>query len=194
MDASQLATAAGLTRRHITNNGGNDSMSILTDIRTAVAGYANTNVTTTISTPVPDVPGTVNPDEEFSFNITATNAGAPDGIALINVRYHLSVSGAGVQLIVPAETLAIARAGATDSFAQLTPGALVGSMSLFPVSLDGQSLGIGDSDALNGLKGKAGSGTGVGTLSVHAHVDPDVDALFPKERLNLSGTRSVNVV
>jgi len=169
-------------------------MSILTDIRTAVAGYANTNVTTTISTPVPDVPGTINPDEEFTFNITANNAGAPDGIQLINVRYHLSVSGAGVQLIVPAEALAVARAGSTDSFAQLTPGDLVASMFLFPASLDGQTLGVGDSDSLNGLKGKAGSTTGSGTLSVHVHVDPDVDALFPKERLNLSGTRAVNVV
>jgi len=169
-------------------------MSILTDIRTAVSNYANTNVTTTISAPVPDVPGTVNPDEEFTFNITATNAGAPDGIQLINVRYHLTVTGAGVQLIVPAETLAIARAGSNDSFAQLTPGALVSSMFLFPVSLDGQTLSVGESDSLNGLKGKAGSAPGVGTMSMHVHVDPDVDALFPKERLNVSGTRSVNVV
>jgi len=169
-------------------------MSVLTDIRTAVANYANVNLTTTISAPVPDVPNTTNPDEEFTFNLTATNAGAPDGIQLTNIRYHLSVTGAGVHLIVPAEALAIARTGSTDSSPQLTPGDLASVMFLFPTSLDGQTLGVGESDSLNGLKGKAGSAPGVGTLSVHAHVDPDVDALFPKERVNVPGTRAVNVV
>jgi len=169
-------------------------MSVLTDIRTAVANYANVNVTTAISTPVPDVPNTTNPEEEFSFNVTATNAGAPDGIQLINVRYHITVSGAGVQLIVPDLALATARVGSDASSATLAPGALVSSMILFPTSLDGQTLGIGESDSLNGLKGKAGTGPGLGTLSAHVHVDPDEDALFPKERLNVSATRSVNVV
>ena len=169
-------------------------MSILTDIRTAVANYATTNITTSVSTPVPDVPGTINPDEEFTFSVVASNAGPPDGIALINVRYHVTTSGAGVRLIVPPETVAIARSGGDEASAQLTPGALVTSMFLFPVTPDGQSLGIGDGDAINGLKGKAGSGTGVGTLSVHVHADPDVDALFPQERTNISSTRAVNVV
>jgi hypothetical protein len=169
-------------------------MSILTDIRTAVASYATTNVTTTISTPVPDVPGTINPSEGFTFNLVATNAGAPDGIELINVRYHLTVSGAGVRLVVPAAALAIARALGDATAPSLAPGALVTSMFLFPVSLDGQSLGIGDGDALNGLRGVAGSGTGVGTLSMHVHADPKVDALFPPDRTSVSGTRSVNVV
>ena len=87
-----------------------------------------------------------------------------------------------------------ARTGFTDTSIQLTPGDLVNAMVLFPASLDGQTLGVGESDSLNGLKGKAGSAPGVGTLSVHMHVDPDVDALFPKERVNVAGTRSVNVV
>jgi hypothetical protein len=169
-------------------------MSILTDIRTAVANYGNVNVTTSISSAVPDVPNTTNPDEEFSFNVTATNAGAPDGIQLINVRYHVTVSGAGVQLIVPAATLATARVGSDESSATLTPGALVTSMILFPTSLDNQTLSVGESDSLNGLKGKAGSGPGIGTLSAHLHFDPDLGALFPTERLNIAGNRQVNVV
>ena len=82
--------------------GGTHSMSILTDIRTAVANYATTNITASITTLVPDVQGTINPPhEEFTFGVVATNAGAPDGIALVDVRYHLSATGAGVRLIVP---------------------------------------------------------------------------------------------
>ena len=170
-------------------------MSILTDIRTAVANYATTNITTSITTLVPDVPGVINPPhEEFTFGVVATNAGAPDGIALVDVRYHLSASGAGVRLIVPPESIALARASGDATDPTLTPGDIVSTYFLFPITPDGQSLGIGDGDAINGLKGRAGASTGVGTLTVHVHVNPDVDELFPQERTSLNATRPVNVI
>ena len=79
-------------------------------------------------------PATINPPhEEFTFGVVATNAGAPDGIALVDVRYHLSASG---DTTVPT----------------LTPGDIVSTYFLFPITPDGQSLGIGDGDAINGLK------------------------------------------
>jgi hypothetical protein len=169
-------------------------MSILTDIRTAASAYA-ANITTSISNPVPDVPTTINPpDEGFSYTLTATNAGSPDGIQVTNVRYHLSVTGAGVTLLVPPAALALARSVDDPAAATLVPGAAVTAMFLYPVSLDGQSLAVGESDSLVGLRGQAGSAAGVATMSVHVHVDPDLAALFPNNRVNNSATRTVNVV
>jgi hypothetical protein len=44
------------------------------------------------------------------------------------------------------------------------------------------------------LKGQAGSGPGVGELSVHAHADPNVFAIFPSDITSTPGTKTVNVV
>ena len=170
-------------------------MSILTDIRTAASAYAAANITTSISNPVPDVPTTINPPGEgFTFNLTATNAGSPDGIQVTNVRYHLSVTGAGVTLIVPDATLALARLVDDPAAGTLTPGATVTAMFVYPVSLDGQSLGVGESDSLLGLRGQAGSAAGTATMTAHVHVDPDLSALFPNNRVNNNASRTVNVV
>jgi len=170
-------------------------MSVLTDIRTTASAYAAASITTSISNPVPDVPTTINPPGEgFTFNLTATNAGSPDGIQVTNVRYHLTVTGAGVTLIVPDATLALARSVDDPAASTLTPGATVTGMFLYPVSLDGQSLAVGESDSLVGLRGQAGSAAGAATMSVHVHVDPDLSALFPNNRTNTSVNRTVNVV
>jgi len=170
-------------------------MSVLTDIRTAASAYAAASITTSISNPAPDVPTTINPPgERFTFNLTATNAGSPDGIQVTNVRYHLTVTGAGVTLLVPDATLALARSLDDPAAATLAPGLAVTSMFLYPVSLDGQSLAVGESDSLVGLRGQAGSAAGVATMSVHVHVDPDLAALFPNNRTNNSVNRTVNVV
>lgn len=174
-------------------------MSILTDIRTAAQTYADDNITASFGTFVPDVPGTWNPDEQASFTITGRNAGAPDGIAVINVRYHLRASGLtedgeGVRLVVPAETVAIARAESADTSRQLTPGDLVNDMFLFPITPDGIALGIGDGDTIFGLKAQAGSKAGVGELTLDVHAELDYEAIFPVGRINDRVSVPINIV
>ena len=66
----------------------------LADIPAAVADYLDTNVTTTISTVTPghkhqDV---LTPGQDGTFIVTVENAPSPDGIRLINVKYHLKIS------------------------------------------------------------------------------------------------------
>jgi hypothetical protein len=112
-------------------------MSILTEFRTAAENYARDNITTSVSPPEPDEEGVISQNEEFSFDLVATNAGDPDGIAVTNVSYHLEAEGAGIQLIVPPETVAIARSGRLQTSSQLTPGSLVTSMFLFGIKRQG---------------------------------------------------------
>lgn len=169
-------------------------MSILTDFRAAAEKYAKDNITTAIDDLEPDRPGTVNPDEEFTFTLVATNAGDPDGIAVTNVAYHLSVTGQEMQLIVPPETVAIARSGPSETSNQLTPGSLVTEMFLFGITEDPKALGIGDGDAIRGVKGKAGSDPGVGELILKVHCDPDFDELFPDNRQSKKTSFTVDVV
>ena len=64
-------------------------MSILTNFRTAAENYAKDNITTSVTPPEPDDEGVISQNEEFSFDLVATNAGDPDGIAVTNVSYHL---------------------------------------------------------------------------------------------------------
>lgn len=170
-------------------------MSILTDFRTAAEKYAKDNITPGFDDLEPDVPGTINPGEEFTFTVVATNASDPDGIAVTNVSYHLNAEGADIQLIVPPETVAIARSGRSETSSQLTPGSLVTEMFLFGITDDAKALGIGDGDAIRGVKGKAtGTSPGVGELSLKVHCDPDFDELFPDNRQSKLTSQTVDVV
>ena len=169
-------------------------MSILTNFRTAAENYARDNITTSVTPPEPDDEGVISQNEEFSFDLVATNAGDPDGIAVTNVSYHLEAAGAGIQLIVPPETVAIARSGRLETSSQLTPGSLVTSMFLFGITEDPKALGIGDGDAIRGVRGKAGDQLGVGQLTLHVHCDPDFEELFPDNRGNRRESTEVNVV
>lgn len=163
-------------------------MALPADLRTSITSYVSTKVTTTVSAIAPDVPLTLNPNEEFSFSITATNAAAPDGVQLINIRYHLSISPASVALLkVPASPPA--RSSADPTAPTLAVGSFVSSMFLFPT--DG-TLNVGDSDTIAGLKGKA-LALGNATISFHVHADPDLNWLFPKDVTNPNGTRALTV-
>lgn len=171
-------------------------MSILTDIRDEVAAYALDSVAMAITDIVADVPNAISPGEQFSFTVVATNAPAvpADGIAFVNVRYHVTVTGAGVQLVVPPVNVATARSGGLATSPVLAPGTLVSGMFLFGATPDGIALGVGDGDAIRGLKGQAGTGLGVATLKAHFHGDPDVNALFPVDRTSRNGEGLVEVV
>lgn len=162
----------------------------LIDIRTAVQNYLNTSVSVSISALVPDVPSTINRNEEFTFSVTATNAPAPNGISLVNVRYHVRVANSSVaKLIVPATVTA--RSGASATSTLLVAGALVSQMFLFPAD---NSLTVGDSDTVAGLKGKAGGAVGTTQILFDIFADPDLDFLFPKNENSPITVTNVNVV
>jgi hypothetical protein len=161
----------------------------LPDLRTACTSYMSASVTTTVSVPVPDVPGTINPNEEFTFSVTATNAALPAGIRLANVVYHLTCSpNTVVQLKVPASPPARSSADATAP--TLAVGSFVSGMFLFPTD---NALDVGDTDTIAGLKGK-GLALGAGTIYCHVHADPDLNYLLPPGLTNLNGQRALSVV
>jgi hypothetical protein len=160
---------------------------LLPDLRLAVAAAVD-SITTTISVPAPDVPATINPNEEFTFSVTTTN-NAANTIRFVNVTYHLSISPGTVgQLKVPASPPA--RSSSDPTAPTLAVGSFVTSMFLFPTD---NTLDVNDSDVISGLKGK-GLGLGAGTITCHVHADPDLNYLFPKSEPGINGSRGFNVV
>ena len=80
----------------------------LIDIPAAVADYLDNQVQTAISAVVPKRSGSgvLTPGQDGTFTVTATNAGTPDGVRLINVTFHVKISDDSIaQLIVPAGTV-----------------------------------------------------------------------------------------
>jgi len=163
----------------------------LQEIRKAVQDYLDHKVNTSISKLTPDVAGTINPDEEFTFSITATNPKTENGgIRLINVRYHLhSTDPAKVKLKVPPVATATARSGYSSSDAVLAPDTLVADMYLFPTE---DTLDVDDIDTISGLKGKA-LALGNPNISFRIYADVDMDYLFPKNQNSGGSTRTVPI-
>lgn len=160
----------------------------LNDLRSAVISYVDTSVTTSISTLVADTPNAISPNEGFSFSVTATNTGAPTGIPLVKVVYHLSISpGSVCKLQVP--LVPIARASNDPSAAPLLGGTFVTEMYLFP---DNDTLAVGDSDTISGLRGKA-LALGQATISFDVHAEADLNYVFPTTTTDPDSTRLVSV-
>jgi hypothetical protein len=163
-------------------------MPILQDIRTAAIAAVTTQVTSSVSATVADVPAAISPNEEFTFSVTAANTGV-DAIGLVNVVYHLGVSNTAIlNLKVPATPPA--RASSSPTAAVLAVNSFVTGMFLFPTD---NKLTVGDSDTISALKGKA-LALGNANITCHIHADPDLDYLFPKGTVGVSGTRNVVVV
>ena len=77
----------------------------LKDLPAAVETYLETLVTCTVSPIVPDVPNTMTVNERGRFSITVTNAAAPDGVRLTNIKHHVSIEPINRgMLVVPAST------------------------------------------------------------------------------------------
>jgi hypothetical protein len=163
-------------------------MSILLPDLPAAVRAAVSSVTSSVSTPVADIPAAISPTEEFTFSVTVNNTAA-NNIRLVNVRYHLSISPtANAALKVPATPPA--RASADNTAPVLAVGTFVSGLFLFPTD---NSLDVGDSDTITGLKGKA-LALGSATITCHIHADPDVDFLFPKNNGGQLGSKTINIV
>lgn len=178
----------------------------LQDIRDAVKDYLDTKVTTTVSEFRPDVPNTINPNEHFKFDVTATNAKKNDGgLRLINVRYHLKVDkvngNAIAKLIVPSKNAASGYAwfkgpSLNTDTELLDPGRQVVEAWVqhygIPDDTNTPILEVGETDTINNIEGVA---IDLGTTSVSCDViaDLDINYLIPTGEESPASSRQLTV-
>lgn len=173
----------------------------LADIRSAVNVYLDTFTSVTISS-IQDAGNQVNPNEGFSFDVSATNSG---GVRLKNVRLRVEVDNAAVgKLLVKGDFL---------TFSALLPTIpnnvkdLNGSNVTLNQQVQGMIIDFGTShqwsviepgEALPKVKifGKAGTTPAGGTTTIRAKIiaDIDHDYLYPGNQSSLAGTRELKVV
>ena len=163
----------------------------LVDIPAAVSDYLDSQVITTVSpvTPKRAKQDVLTPGQTGTFTVTATNAGSPDGVRLINVAFHVKISDESVaQLIVPDSAFVSSYATLT-SIAPLTPGS--GHPAMFlrlpvdatldvgdilpPIRIDVHCLDQGDAK-----------------ITCHVHADIDESDLFPTSQ-NPNGEQIITV-
>jgi hypothetical protein len=165
----------------------------LSDIPTSVANYLDNQVITTVT----DVSsgGTVEKGEFGTFKVTVTNAAAPEGVRLVNVRYHLTISPASVAKFV-ADTSALApqRKTINPNDPTLGFGELTDVMFIFPVAgLTTQAeLDVGESAVFEELKFKALK-VGPATITCHIHAEIDQNSLFPTGENSPNGQAQLSV-
>jgi len=163
----------------------------LSDIAAAVGTYLDTNVTTTISAVTPTKPkqDVLTPGQDGAFSVTVTNASAPEGVKLINVRYHMKISDDTVAKFVAPGGLVLAAFPSLNSTTPIKDGTLVGEMFVENV-LDNQ-LDVGDSDTINLTLHciKQGDAKATG----HIHADVDQSDLFPTSQ-SPNGEQTVSVL
>ena len=172
----------------------------LQELRSAVINYVDTKVTVSISAPISSTGPSINPNEEFSFTLTARNAdAAAGGIVLKSVIWRVWVQNAAIgKLFVPAAPM-VARSGLSSALPALPVGSQVGEMYLFPPSfplLDaGNNLAVGDTDTI-ALRGKAGSAGAGGNTPIYfkIYADADMDWLFPKSQDSSTPSTILHVV
>lgn len=169
----------------------------LQEIRTAVQTYLDTRVTVSISAITPATGSSIQPNENFSFSITVTNASAvAGGIALKNVRYCIWLDNYTVgKIIVPAAPM-VARTGWLTSDPVLAAGTQVnGNMYLFPPN-ENNYLDPGESDtiSLTGRAGAAAAAGGTTNIRFKIRAEADLAYLFPKHEDSPSTSRSLVVI
>jgi hypothetical protein len=157
----------------------------LSDIPTAVADYLDNHVTTVVSEVSSG--GTIEDGEIGTFDVTVTNAGAPDGVRLVNVRYHLTVSPANVaKLVADSSALAPQRATINQNDPVLLNGELTDVMFIFPLATTPNAeLDVGESVTFT--KEVKGIRAGTATIKCHIHADIDEERLFPKNENSPNG-------
>jgi hypothetical protein len=165
----------------------------LTDIPTAVADYLDNQVTTTVS--AVSSGGSIEDGEIGQFSITVTNAAAPDGVRLVNVRYHVIVSPPSVaKLSANGGVLAPQRPKNDPNVDPLGNGDLVEEYFIFPNDgfLEQGQLDPGETATFENLEVK-GLKKGTATIKCHIHADIDQNSLFPTGENSPNGTHDFKV-
>ncbi|HEX6931650.1 MAG TPA: hypothetical protein VF162_05885 [Streptosporangiaceae bacterium] len=163
----------------------------LVDIPAAVSDYLGSQVTTTVSPVIPKPgQGVLTPGQAGTFTVTATNAGSPDGVRLINVAFHVKISDDTVaQLIVP-DSAIVSSYATLASVTPLTPGS--SHPAMFLRTHAGTTLDVGDIQPPIHIdvhcldKGDA-------KITCHIHADIDESDLFPNSQ-NPNGEQTITVL
>lgn len=167
----------------------------LADIRIAVINYVNTQVTVRVSNVIMQG-SAINPSENFSIKVEATNADAASGgIPLRDVIWHVQVQDEAVaKLNVPEEPME-ARSGLSRSLPTLTPGSQVREMYLFPPTGAGNYLGVGDSDKIT-IGCQAGSASTGGSCFIYTKIYASMDEswILPKDEDSYTYPEYIEVV
>jgi hypothetical protein len=160
----------------------------LSDIPAAVTTYINDQVVVVVNRVDPDVTDELQPGEDGRFSVTATNAAAPLGMRVVNIRYHLKFATPGVaRFHVPSSPPARATLNSSDPV--LTVNSLVDEMFLFPLDT---ALLVGESDSVRALEIHADA-VGDTTITCHIHGDILDEDLFPDAVAGRNGVRAFSV-
>ena len=165
----------------------------LSDISASVVDYLNNHVTVEVS----DVSsgGTIEKDDDGTFSVTVTNAAAPDGVRLVNVRYHLFFDTPGVaKFVADGSALAPNRETINPNDPILGSGDEVDVLFVFPAAgfLSQAELDIGEVTVLEGRKVR-GKRVGDATIKCHIHADVDEAHLFPQSENSPNGNKQFSV-
>jgi hypothetical protein len=160
----------------------------LSDIPNAVTEYLRNQVTTVVNRVEPDVTGELQPGEDGTFSVAATNAAAPLGVRVVDIRYHLRFNTPGVaKFHVPSTPPARATSNSNDPV--LVPFTQVDEMFLFPADT---ALLVGETDAVRALT-IHGVAVGDATIKCHIHGSILEEDLFPKASAGRDGERAFTV-
>jgi hypothetical protein len=165
----------------------------LIDIPTAVADYLDNHVTTTVS--AVSSGGSIEDGEIGQFSITVTNAAAPEGVRLVNVRYHVIVSPPSVaKLSANGGVLAPQRPTDDPSADPLNSQELTDEYFIFPLDgfLEQAQLDPGETATFGNLEVK-GLKKGTATIKCHIHAAIDPISLFPTGENSTNGTHDFKV-
>jgi hypothetical protein len=154
----------------------------LGDIRRAVYYYCQNKVSISVSPPVPSSGSVINPNEEFTMEVTATNAPWNEGgVGLKNIRWCVRVNEESpISLVLPPDPW-VARNGFHESDLKVDPSQRIDFMWVFPPA-DRSTLGIESKETFT-IKGKAGAQPlgGSGLVTVNFMADMDMDSLIPRD-------------
>lgn len=164
----------------------------LTDIANAVRDYLDTQVTVEIT----KVTANLEPLEEGTYTVTATNAAAPDGVKLTGLAFHVTVDDPSIIDILGLDDPAGLRttretASPTSPVVVNGKAAPDGKMCVF-LNSDLGVLDAGESAQVE-LRYEAKK-AGQTSINCHIHATVDQDALFPANQAGAADQHRVKVL
>ncbi|MDX6693547.1 MAG: hypothetical protein QOF02_1150 [Blastocatellia bacterium] len=168
----------------------------LKDVPDAVKAYVNTRVAVTVSAFTPSAGNSIQPNEKFTFTVTAANATpANGGINLKNIRYRIESASPAVAKF-PVEGQPGGTATPLDGTTlPLDITAPAGAILITPAAnSDNSKLEPGETDSIV-VRGIAGSAPAGGDSSIRVRVlaDVDLDQLFPRNEDTPVTSRTLHV-
>ena len=165
----------------------------LTDIANAVHDYLDTQVTVQIT----KVTARLEPLEEGTFTVQVTNAGAPSGVQLTGLAFHVTVPDPTIIDILGFDDPAgfhTTRENANPTSPVVKNGnpAPNGEMCVFLNTDDLATLEVGETSQVE-LQYRAKK-AGQTSIKCHIHATVDQDTLFPPNQAGVNDEHQVKVL